>query len=181
FVQDEFKLKPSLTLTLGMRYDFFGVPWDANGRTAGVVGGSTGLFGISGRSFADMYQPGRFNGSLTQVQLVGRNSPNPNTNLYDDDWNNFAPVAGLSWSIPYFGKDKTVLRAGYSVSYTHEALRLVDIVSGDEPGLRTEQLFTSASYLDLSQIALPLTTNLQPLATVPLTDRTQVVRAFDNN
>jgi hypothetical protein len=128
-----------------------------------------------------MYKPGTYNGAFTEVQLIGRNSPNPNTNLYDDDWNNFGPVAGLTWSIPYFGKDKTVLRAGYSVTYEREALRLVDVVSGDQPGLRTETLFTSEGIMDLSQIRLPLQPEVEPLEIVALTDRTQLISAFDNN
>jgi hypothetical protein len=41
FIQDEFKLRPTVTVTLGLRHEFYGVPWDANGRTAGLVGGST--------------------------------------------------------------------------------------------------------------------------------------------
>ncbi|PYS48975.1 MAG: hypothetical protein DMG13_24360, partial [Acidobacteria bacterium] len=147
FFQDEFKLKPNLTLTAGIRYEYYGVPWDARGITAGLSGGSTGLFGISGNSWADLYQPGQMKGFLTLVQLVGKNSPNPNTRLYNDDWNNFAPAVGLSWSLPYFGKDKTVLRAGYSVAYQRNALRLVDIVAGDQPGLRTETFLTPDTYL----------------------------------
>jgi hypothetical protein len=181
FIQDDFKLKPNVTLNLGVRYEFYGVPWDAKGRTEGLVGGSTGLFGISGSSWSDLYQPGRYNGYFTRVQLVGPRSPNPNINLYDDDWNNFAPVVGLSWSIPYFGRDKTVLRAGYSVAYERNALRLADIAAGEQPGLRTEAVFTSSGYLDLSQIRLPLEPNVEPLDIVPLSDRVQTIRAFDNN
>jgi carboxypeptidase family protein len=181
FFQDDFNLKPSMTLNLGLRYEFYGVPWEANGKAAGLIGGSTGLFGISGSSWSDLYQPGSNKGSLTRVQLIGPKSPNPNTGLYAEDFNNFAPVVGFSWSIPYFGKDTTILRAGYSVSYERNALRLTDIVSGDEPGLRTESLFTSESYLDLTRIRLPLQPAVQPLETVPVTDRAQTVRAFDNN
>ena len=181
FFQDDFRLKLGVTLNLGLRYEFYGVPWDANGRTAGVVGGSAGLFGISGTSWSDLYRPGRLNGSLTEVQLIGKRSQIPNTLLYNNDWNNFAPVVGLSWSIPYFGKDKTILRAGYSMGYERNALRLVDIIAGDQPGLRTEELFTSDLYLDLTRIRLPLEPTVKPLEIVPLTDRTQTVRAFDNN
>ncbi len=181
FIQDDFKFRPTITLNLGLRYEFYGVPWDANGRAAGLVGGSTGLFGVSGNSWSDMYRPGRYVGNYTQVQLIGPKSQNPNVNLYANDWNNFAPVIGMSWAIPYFGKDQTVLRAGYSMSYTRTGLRLTDIVAGDQPGLQTQTIFTSDSYLSLSQVSLPLVPEVEPLEIVPLTDRTQVVRAFDNN
>jgi hypothetical protein len=181
FVKDDWQLSPTMMINLGLRYEWYGVPWEANGKTAGVVGGSKGLFGLSGTSFADLYQPGHLTGSLTAVELVGKNSVNPDTRLYDDDWNNFAPAVGLSWSIPYFGRNKTVLRAGYSIGYERNSLRLVDIVAGDQPGLRSRRVFQSASYLDLSRIQLPLTPLEVPLAVVPLTDRVQTVRAFDNN
>jgi len=181
FFQDDFRLKPNLTLNLGARYEFYGVPWEANGRAAGLVGGSNGLFGVSGTSWSDLYQPGLDKGSLTTVQLVGRNSPNPNTSLYASDLSNIGPVAGLSWSIPYFGKDKTVLRAGYSINYERNAFILTDNVSGNEPGLRTETFFTSDNFLDLTRIQLPLQPEGRPLDVVPLTDRSQVVSAFQNN
>jgi hypothetical protein len=181
FFQDDFRLKPNLTLNLGTRYEFYGVPFEANGRAAGLVGGSNGLFGISGNTWSDLYQPGIANGALTAVQLVGKNSPNPNTSLYAGDFNNFAPIVGLSWSIPYFGKDKTVLRAGYSVNYERNAFVLTDDVSGDEPGLRTQTTFTSNNSLNLTNITLPLQPVGKPLDIIPLTDRSQLALAFQNN
>jgi hypothetical protein len=181
FVQDDFKLRSDLTLNLGMRYEAYGVPWDANGRTSALVGGSTGLFGISGTSWADMYQPGHLEGEFTQVQLIGKKSPRPNVQLYNNDWNNFAPVVGMSWSIPWFGRSRTVLRAGYSVSYTREGLVLTDVVAGNEPGLRTSGFDISSGYVDLTNIHLPLQPIGRPLETVPLTDRVQAAWAFDNN
>jgi hypothetical protein len=60
------------------------VPWEIQGRNAVPVGGSTGLFGISGTSFADMWQPGR-SGKPTELQLVGKNSNHPNTLAYNND------------------------------------------------------------------------------------------------
>jgi hypothetical protein len=54
---------------------------------------------------------------LTRVQFAGKHSPNPDALWYQDDWNNIAPAVGFSWSLPWFGKDKTVLRAGYGISY----------------------------------------------------------------
>ena len=42
FFQDDFRLKPNLTLNLGARYEYYGVPFDANGRAAAPVGQSEG-------------------------------------------------------------------------------------------------------------------------------------------
>jgi Carboxypeptidase regulatory-like domain len=181
FFQDDFQLKPNLTLNLGMRYEYFGVPWEAQGRAGALVNGSAGLFGLSGTSWNDLYAPGHTAGSLTQVQLVGKNSPNPNAQIYNDDWNNFAPVIGLSWGLPWFGKGKTVLRAGYSVAYEKSGLRVIDVFSGDEPGLNLDFGFTSGGYFDLSRVQVPYSITARPLDTVGLDDRFAGAYAFDTN
>jgi Carboxypeptidase regulatory-like domain/TonB dependent receptor len=181
FFQDDYKVKPNLTLNLGLRYDYFGVPWEANGKAAALVKGAAGLFGLSGTSWADLYSPGHISGSLTEVQLVGKNSPNPNAQIYNDDWNNFAPVVGLSWGLPWFGENKTVLRAGYSVAYERNGLRLIDVVSGDEPGLNLDLAFATNQYFDLSRLQLPFTITDKPLSTVGLDDRFRGAFAFDEN
>lgn len=180
FFQDDIKVTRDLTLNLGFRYEWFGVPWDANGKTAALTGGSAGIFGITGTSFGDLYLPGRLNGSMTNVEPVGPNSPNPSRQLYANDWNNWAPVIGVAWNLPFFGRGKTVLRAGYSVGYERNSLRLVDVISGDQPGLRSVNTFTSGNAMSLSNITLPLAPVGGVLETVPLTDRLQVVRSYDS-
>lgn len=181
FIKDDFKVKPALTLNLGVRYEYYGAPYDGGGKTAALVGGSAGIFGITGTSMADLFQPGRQNGSLTGLQLVGPGSPNPEERLYRDDWNNFAPAVGLSWAIPYFGKNKTILRMGYGWGYERNALVLPFFIGGNAPGLRELRTFTTGSYLDLSRLSLPLTPLGKPLDVVPLNDRTQNLSVFDTN
>ena len=180
FFKDDFKVRPNLTLNLGVRWDFYGVPYDRNGRTATLVGGSSSLFGISGRSFADLYQPGRMVGELTRIELVGPNSPNPSRKLHNNDWNNFAPAVGFSWRLPWF-QTTTVFRAGYMIGYERDALRLTDAISGDAPGLRQRVVYTSASFLSMEGVRLPLTPAGKPFDLIPLTDRSQTVRVFDDN
>jgi hypothetical protein len=116
FFKDDWKVRPDLTVNLGMRYDWYGVPWEGHGLGAGVAGGGYGIFGLSGRSWSDWLRPG-IRGELTATEFVGKKSPNPNKQLYPDDYNNFGPAVGLSWSLPWGEKDKTVLRAGYGVFY----------------------------------------------------------------
>ncbi|MBM3765796.1 MAG: hypothetical protein FJW32_10435 [Acidobacteria bacterium] len=180
FFKDDWKIARRLTLNLGGRWDYYGVPYDKNGRTASLVGGQAALFGLSGSSYADMYQPGRLNGSLTRVETVGPNSQNPGRHIHAQDRNNFAPAVGLSWHIPGLKRD-TVFRAGYMISYERNSLRVVDAVSGDQPGLRERVTFTSPNILQVANAQLPLTPGGKPLDTVPLTDRLQIVRVFQDD
>jgi hypothetical protein len=184
FAQDEFKVKPSVTLTLGVRYEYYGVPFDGNGRTAALAGGSGGIFGVSGTNLGALFQPGASGGSLTRVELVGPKSPNADRSLYNRDYNNFAPAVGVAWKLPksrLLGERDVVFRAGYSIAYERFSIRLVDVISGDEPGLRESRSFSTSSQLTLANATLPLTPLSRPLDLVPITDRAQTIRTFDSN
>ena len=67
------------------------------------------------------------------------------------------------------------------MGYERNSLRILDVVAGNQPGLRTVTTFAPATYLDLTRVGLPLTPVGKPLDTVPLTDRNQTIRAFDTN
>ena len=182
FFKDDWKVRQNLTLNLGVRYEYYGVPWDAHGLAGHLIGGGTpGAFGISGTSFADMYQPGHLAGSPTLVEFVGKNSPNPNKQLYGDDYNNFAPAVGFSWSIPYFGKDRTILRAGYGMSYQGGGRSFtLDGIVGGVPGVAYTNTFTSANLINLTNFTLPLT-RITPLQPAPVTERTQSLSTFEDH
>lgn len=178
FFKDDFKVTPNFTLNIGVRWEYYGVPFDPNGRTASLEGGSGSIFGLSGTTFADLYQPGHLTGSLTRVNLIGPKTANPGKKLYNEDYNNFAPAVGFSWALPWFQR-KTVFRAGYGIAYERQSLRLVDVVSGDQPALRERVVYTQADYMDMRSVRFPLTPQGVPLETIPLTDRSQTVRVFD--
>ena len=157
FFKDDLKATRNLTLNLGLRYEFYGVPYEANGKTVRTGRRIAGIFGISGASFNDIFKPGALNGSMTNLEQVGKNSINEKTKLYNNDLNNFAPAVGFPWAIPWFGENKTVLRAGYGIGYERNSLRLLDVLAGDQPGLRAVTTFSQSAFLGISGVALPLT------------------------
>jgi hypothetical protein len=114
-----------------VRWDYYGTPYAANGNLAGVVGGSSNIFGISGSNLSALFNPGTYNiNNLTELEYIGKNSPHPNVNPWNNNNKNFAPTAGLAWSLPWLGKDKTVFRAGYGIAYERNTLVLVDQLFG---------------------------------------------------
>jgi len=181
FVKDDIKLTSNLTVNVGMRWDWTGVPWEKWGRMLEPTIGFAGAFGISGTNFANaMWTPGAASGSLTQLQTVGRNSANPGSTLYNNYFKGFEPAVGLSWAIPYFGANKTVLRVGYAISRPM-TLSFLDI-SGDVTQFGTTTTVTSVAPTFLSQLSLPLTpTYSNPLQTWPINDKTQSIVVSDPN
>jgi hypothetical protein len=184
FVKDDFKVLPNLTINAGLRWDWYGVPWDSFARAPVPVGGVAGLFGISGTNDTALWQPGIAQGSLTTVQVVGKNSPNHGTMLYNNYFRGFAPALGMSWSLPYFGKDKAVLRIGYSLvnSAPFSFLGLDNSVSS----FSATSTFIPTSACNLNCVSLPLpVANPNPiLALSPglgAGSRTQIIQAIDAN
>lgn len=172
FFQDDIKLSSNFTLHAGVRWDYYGVPWEGDGRLGDVVGGSQNLFGISGTTLASEFQPGVENlNNLTQLELIGRNSPHPNVQPWQPQYHNFAPVVGTTWALPWLGKDKTTFRAGYGIAYERFTQVLFDQLYGySAPGTSQLENYTLTTYQNLAGAILPVATGLAPLSTVPIND-----------
>src|SRR5215471_3241036 len=96
FFQDNWKVKPNLTLTAGLRWEYFGPISEKNGKLATVV------FGTGSNYFTDM-----------RVRTGGTQ--------FDASTNNFGPQLGFAWTPRSFrGHDfggLTVVRGGFGMAY----------------------------------------------------------------
>jgi hypothetical protein len=89
FVQDNWRVRPNLTLNVGMRYEYGQTPWDRSSKT--------GWFDPS-----------------TQLVEYSRTGAVRN-GIVDPDWNNFAPRVGFAYSPSFL--HNTVVRGAYGVFY----------------------------------------------------------------
>jgi hypothetical protein len=189
FIKDDWKVTPDFTLNLGVRYDLFRVPYFLSGSgenwTRGLLGGSQAIFGYSGRSFAEAFHSGGSaqKGDLTQIVLIGEDTPYPNQGLWNSDKNNFSPAVGFAWSPSFGGKDKTTVRGG--VQMTHllpgNSLSWIDADVGGFPGQEyTPVDLGSGTFRDFSNIAIPIPFNLTPVSpfTIPITNRSQALSIY---
>ncbi len=93
FVQDDWRVRPRISLNLGLRYDVTLPIKEEHNLIANFI-------------------PER--GGLVQV---GRGIDSP----YNTDWNNISPRVGFAWDL--FGTGKTVLRAGGAIIYEQPTIR----------------------------------------------------------
>ncbi|HEX6879026.1 MAG TPA: TonB-dependent receptor, partial [Terriglobales bacterium] len=98
FVQDDYKLRPNLTVNLGLRYDYFGpISFLHNALSSVVLGKGTSV--------------------LTDMRMrIGGN-------LYEADKGNFGPQIGFAWSPKGFGShqfdNKLVVHGGFGIGYNN--------------------------------------------------------------
>lgn len=189
YIQDDYKILKNLTINMGLRWDYFGIPYEADGRLETAVGGASSLFGVSGNSLANLFQPGVENlNNLTQFQLIGRNSPNPGIKPWAPAYHNFGPSIGLSWALPWFGANRTVFRAGYGIAYEKsETVILDDLYGFGVAGLGQLQNITPNAYTNLSSPSVFPPTPAQssppivPLTAPPINDTTSAQTFYAAN
>ncbi|HMF02426.1 MAG TPA: TonB-dependent receptor [Terriglobia bacterium] len=185
FFKDDWKFSNRMTLNLGLRWDYYGVPYEKNGLAGTLAGGGAALFGISGRSFDGWMSPGA-RADASQIIFVGPNSPNSGLRPYPRDLNNFGPAVGFAWN----ATSNTVVRGGYQIQYVGGGnFNGIEGALGQTPGseyLVTYQGDSARPYLDLTsitknQIPYPIAPPVLPVQQILLTDRTKTISAYDPN
>jgi hypothetical protein len=115
FFADTWRLKPTFTLNLGLRWEYYNPVNEADGLA--------------------LLPQGHVLDPDTLVDFAGGDS----RSLYNSDWNNFAPSIGLAWDP--FGDGKTSLRAGYSISYVIDSnLSMIKNAVSQNRGLSVERV-----------------------------------------
>lgn len=135
FFQDTWKVRPNLTLNLGVRYEVMPPHFEAGGIYSYPVNGVEGLWGISGP------------GGETKLGLAADGG----RSTYSTDWNNFAPNVGFNWDPT--NKGKWSISGNYRLSYDRTWLATTLFMDFNQEGMSTNRTLDAASGTRLS--ALP--------------------------
>ncbi|HWB84327.1 MAG TPA: TonB-dependent receptor [Bryobacteraceae bacterium] len=110
FLQDDWRVRRNLTLNVGLRYEFNGVPFERDGLQGTVD------------QAAEISRSSRIS-DLTVVRT---------SQWYHNDWNNFAPRFGLVWDPT--GSGKMAVRASYGIFYDDLIGNAFTFVDNNTPG-----------------------------------------------
>jgi hypothetical protein len=124
FVQDDFKVRPNLTINLGLRWSYFGAFYSKQNNLDVLQfgGGSDPLAGLN-------------------VRVGG--------NLYTPQKNNFGPVLGFAWSPNQF-QSKLVIRGGFGIAYNQNEIAITSNGNGNPPNAVQANFFCAYPFTDPS-------------------------------
>jgi hypothetical protein len=105
FIQDEWRITPRLTLSPGLRYEFYQPSYEVNARASAFV------FGHRSNQYPN-----------APLHMAFQGDAGIPKGFIQQDRNNFAPRLGLAWDIT--GDGKTALRAGGGIYYAFNAMNV---------------------------------------------------------
>jgi Carboxypeptidase regulatory-like domain len=114
--QDQWKARENFTFNYGVRYEYPSAVYETRNHGANFVPG-VGMVLLNSNQLLDIDPTKKGRDALvfrTSPVTISKSGVNP-------DKNNFAPVLGFAytprWGEKFFGKDSTVIRAGFRVGY----------------------------------------------------------------
>jgi hypothetical protein len=131
YFQDNIKVSPRLTVSLGLRYEIAFAPIEGNDRTSVFVGGST----ARSQRFVNA-PPGLLFWGDPGVPRSGRST----------DYKQFGPRVGIAWTLT--NDRRTVLRTGYGIYYSPTQQNTEGQYSNKQPWVNRIQVQTPASTRD---------------------------------
>ena len=157
FVQDDYKVSDRLTLNLGLRYDFYGLPVENQGRLVNFL--------------PDQFRIGAAPNGLVQAeggQIPG--VPVVEKTLVPVDKNNFSPRIGFAFRADNDGK--IVIRGGYGIYYDRISTRYANTQLFNFPYLALGvslpgSPLTPAQTFSAPFIPLPQPSTFPTLGTIP--------------
>ena len=122
FFQDDWKIRPNLTLNIGLRWEYLGAPTEVNG-FQGTLNRASEV---------------NASANIADFRIVRQNS------WFASDKNNFAPRFGFAWDPFHTGK--TSIRGSYGVFFDRMIGSAVNTADGNTPGFsQTVNTFPNAT------------------------------------
>ncbi len=140
FAQDEWRIRGNMTVSLGVRYSYFGSPWDKNGRLTNFDPALFNAAAAPAVTGAGNRIPGtgnycngliiNTNGSATFPNCTPTQSPYGKY-IMEVNKTDFAPRVGLAWDP--FGKGETSIRTGYGIYHEQVLNGMILTIIGTNP------------------------------------------------
>jgi hypothetical protein len=142
YANDAWKIKPRLTLNLGIRYEYYGVQHNADPNL------DSNFYPGDGANIFERIRNGQ----------IMRAKDSPVGGLWKPDYNNFAPRLGIAWDV--FGDGSTSIRGGYGLAYERNFGNVTFNVIQNPPNYATTQIVAGS---DVPSITIT-NNNAGPLA-----------------
>jgi hypothetical protein len=137
FVQDDYKIRPNLTLNIGLRWSYFGA-FDSKENNLDTL----------------QFAPGTDPLSSLSVRVGGA--------LYTPQKTNFGPQIGFAWQ-PLESENRLVVRGGYGINYNQNEIAILANGFGNPPNVVNKYFCCSTPTTNIPGILYETATNINSM------------------